>query len=234
MWLDKTKNKVVFAVAVGVAVVVVTLLVLAIPKWGPLHTSEGGLLTVCWDEGGRARYVDDIEAESCEGAEELVWPASQIPIIVAPLSGERDELLHEDDRRSRVFDQAIRYFNDQVGFTLFRRFFEGGVQASAWVHFGQGIEARRGAETPPGFVTHYHDGERLSGEVYVRSDVESSDRLLFLVLLHEFGHLAGLAHDPDNLGSVMYPITRDDSMDDLMSLARITDHDRALLRRLYR
>ena len=240
-WLSKTRNKVILVVAAVMFVMAVVGFII-----GVTTHREAGLLTVCWDEEGRARYLgDDIEgrneaeAESCEGPTELAWPRDQIPITIssiATLGDGEPGLFAEDDPRHRVLDAAIRDFNGQVGFTLFRRVPSGTTEPSAWVHFGEGIEAGRHGDAeptaPPGYVSHRISGDNLDGHVYIRSDVESADRLLYRVLQHELGHLAGLAHD-DFTASIMFPVTRDDTLEE-MSTSHVTDSDLALLRRLYR
>jgi hypothetical protein len=254
-WLSKTRNKVILVVTAVLFVAAVVGVVV-----GVMGHREAGLLTVCWGgmDGearpglgvvpgrleGRARYLDDDvegknEAESCEGPTELAWPRDQIPITIstiATLGDDEPGVIAEDDPRHRVLDQAIRDLNSQVGFTLFRRIPSGTDNPSSWVHFGEGIEARQAGDAersaPPGYVSHRILGDNLEGHVYIRSDVEASDRLLFRVLLHELLHLAGLAHD-DFTASLMFPVTRDDTLEE-MSTAHVTDFDRALLRRLYR
>lgn len=52
-----------------------------------------------------------------------------------------------------------------------------------------------------------------------------------LVLQHELGHALGLAHDPGDETSIMRPVQTETPMGEFP--ARIDDHDRALLRRLY-
>jgi hypothetical protein len=210
---------------------------------GIARHQEGTLLTVCWDEEGAARYIDDDvegrnEAESCEGSEELVWPTSQIPITLSSLATLDDGSMGETDpRRERVLQQAVRDFDSQAGFELFRWIPAGTVEVAGWVHFGLSIEARRHGEAettaPPGYVSHERRGRsgKLGGHIYIRSDVESSDRLLYRVLLHELGHVAGLKHDTFT-ASIMFPMTRDD-FEGRISTAHLTDVDRARLRELY-
>jgi hypothetical protein len=202
---------------------------------------EDTLLTVCWDEEGAARYIDDDiegrnEADSCEGAEELRWAKTQIPITISSLATLEDGSMGEaDPRRERVLQQAIRDLNRQAGFGLYRWMRAGDEDVSGWVHFGLGIEARSHGDpertAPPGYVSHARFGGKLGGHVYIRSDVESDDRLLFAVLEHELLHLAGLKHDTFT-ASIMFPMTRDDSGGPI-STAHLTDVDRARLRALY-
>jgi len=234
------KKWLVIGIAGAVAIAAIVLLVIGVSR----HV-EPVLLTVCWDEEGVARYIDDEieghnEAESCSGSEELVWATKQIPITISTISTLDDGepgIFAEDDPRHRVLDQTIRDLNRELGFELFVRRPAGTTPVSGWVHFGQGIEARQAGDsertTPPGRVSHRREPDgSLDGHVYVRSDVESSDRLLYCVLRHELLHLAGLAHDSFT-ASIMYPFTRDDSIEGPMSTAHVTDRDRARLRDLY-
>jgi hypothetical protein len=231
------KTWLVIGIAVALGIVAGVLLAVGIAS----H-QEGTLLTVCWGEDGAARYIDDDiegrnEADACEGAEELRWAKTQIPITVSSLSTLDDGSMGETDpRRERVLQEAIRDGNRQAGFELFRWIRAGDVEVSGWVHFGLGIEARRHGEVertaPPGYVSHSRYGGKLGGHVYVRSDVEADDRLLFRVLEHELFHLAGLRHD-DFEASIMYPYTRDDFLEGPISTAHLTDVDRARFRALY-
>ena len=209
--------------------------------WGVTHHEEGGLLDVCWRndvahyEYGSVEDTGGAEThhEPCERTEKLVWPQKQIPIAIAPLSTARQPMA-ADSPQVRVLKQAVTDFNRQVRFELLR--VGSGLDASdAEARFGGALETAGGEGkqvSPPGYVTHVRMGDTLRGYIFIRSDVASIDRLLFLVLQHELGHLVGLSHDDFHM-SLMYPITRDDSMLERMTMAYLTDADIELLRALY-
>jgi len=240
-WFSKPINIVITVVAGLMAIAAIVLIV-----WGVTHHTEAGLLRVCWS-GGTARYAGGVEGVAdgaCERPEELAWPQDQIPLSVAPVEAS-GEPTTPDDTRVRVLASAIADINAQVGFELLR--LDPGAQdiADGRVHFGGAIWPRRGEDAPgdhpadgadqaipAGYVVHRRLGPVLRGDVYIRSDVESVDRSLYLVCVHELLHFVGLAHD-DFEASVMFPLTRDDSASDVMSAARITDFDVNLLRSRY-
>lgn len=202
--------------------------------WGVTHHTEGEMLEVCWQPDGLAQYVEGSEDDhgACEGAEELLWPQEQIPLTLAPVSSDGQPLA-ADTPQVRVLGQAVTDLNRQVGFELFR--LGTGLQPSdAEVLFGGAFLGGAGADSPPpGYVTHRNGPGAYRGHVWIRSDVDSSDRLLFLVLQHELLHLAGLAHD-DFPMSIMYPFTRDEWWTGEMSTAHVTDRDVSNLQRRYR
>ena len=230
-WFKKPLN---IGIAIGAAVLAVVAVVLII--WGVTHHREGGLLEVCWSDGGRAAYVDTSQLEigevvngPCERPEELVWPREQIPLTLATLSAESRPLAADTDE-VRVLQQAVTDLNRELGFELFR--VGAGLQSTdAEVRFGGAFEGE--GSPPPGYVAHVRAGGIIRGFIYIRSDVAAVDRTLFLVLKHELLHLAGLEHDDFTL-SLMFPITREDWNLESMSLAHTTDSDVASLQRLYR
>jgi len=240
-WFSRPVN-IVITVGMGLMVIVAVVLI----TWGVTHHSEEGLLEVCW-EGGVARPVGGIEGDvdgACERPEELVWPQEQIPLTVAAVSA-MGEPMGADSPQVRVLGSTIRDINAQVGFELLRLVAGDPGAADGRVHFGgafgSGVgEASSGSPDgtredrtiPAGYVTHRRVGATLRGDVFIRSDVESVDRSLYLVGRHELLHFVGLAHD-DFEASVMFPLTHDDSISESMSTARITDFDCNLLRSMY-
>lgn len=234
-WFKKPKNIAVTVIAILMAITAIVFVI-----WGVTHHEEGGLLEVCW-HNGVAHYekgsVEDTRKtktnheRSCERTEKLVWPQEQIPITIASLSTARQSMA-ADSPQVRVLKQAVSDFNRQLRFELLRV----GTQLDATdaeARFGGAFEKTGGRKVlPPGYVTHVRVGGALRGYIFVRLDVSSIDRLLYLVLQHELGHLVGLSHDDFHM-SVMFPIQQDDSMRDRMSMAYLTDFDIALLRELY-
>lgn len=224
-WFKKPVN---IGITVGAAVLAAVVIFLIV--WGVTHHTEGEMLQVCW-VNGEARYTDDTEGSSgsCDRPEELAWPEKQIPITVTPTTPD-GQVLGEDSDESKALAHAVTDFNRQVGFRLFRMERELG-SASAVVRLG-GAFRSGGESPPPGHVTHRRVATGLRGHVFVRSDVVADSRLLHVVLLHELGHLAGLAHDDFTL-SIMFPLAREEWESGEMSTAHVTDRDKANLRHRY-
>lgn len=226
-WFKKPVNIVVSAVASAIAVAALILIL-----WGVSHHTEGGLLEVCW-VGGEALYVTGSERDNgtCTRPEELVWPQKQIPITVTTSTPAWGKMVERPDD-TKVLIRAVDEINTQAGFQLF----EMGSPESrpdAEIHFGGPIQAGDEEKTPPGYTIHVRVGDALRGHVYIRSDVSSSDRLLYLVLVHELLHIAGLEHD-DFTSSLLFPITREEWNEEVMSTAYLSDHDKRLLQMLYK
>jgi predicted Zn-dependent protease len=59
-----------------------------------------------------------------------------------------------------------------------------------------------------------------------------TNRLAYLIAVHELGHVIGLAHD-DFESSPMYPVTVDDSGSEVLRTIRVSDSDVRLLRTTY-
>jgi len=231
-WFKKPIN---IGITVGAAVLAAVVIFLIV--WGVTHHSEGEMLQVCWTDDGRPGYIDTSQIEEgepvngpCDRPEELVWPQKQIPIAVTATTPD-GEALGPDSDESKALAHAVSDFNSQVGFTLLRMERELG-SANAVVRLGGAFQAG-GESPPPGYVTHRRmPGGQLRANVYIRSDVAADSRLLHVVLLHEFGHLVGLAHDDFTL-SIMYPLSREEWGSGEMSTAHVTDRDKANLRHRY-
>lgn len=228
-WFKKPLN---IGITIGAAVLAAVAIFLIV--WGVTHHTEGEMLEVCWQPDGLAQYVEGSEDDHgpCEGSEQFRWPQEQIPLTLAPVSSEGQPLA-ADTSQVRVLGQTITDLNRQVGFELFR--LGTGLQPSdAEVRFGGAFPGGAGADSPPpGYVAHRNGPGAYRGHVWIRSDVESSERLLFLVLQHELLHLVGLAHD-DFTASIMFPLTREEWETGRMSTAHVTDRDISNLQRLYR
>jgi hypothetical protein len=230
-WFKKPLN---IGITIGAALLAVAAIFLIV--WGVTHHTEGEMLEVCWSEDGHALYVSGSEEDhgACEGAQELLWPQEQIPLTLAPVSSDGQPLA-ADAPEVRVLHQAVDDLNRQVAFELYR--VGAGLQPSdAEVRFGGAflVGAER-ASPPPGYVSHARlgGGPLLRGYAWIRSDVGSDDRTLYLVLQHELLHLAGLEHD-DFPMSIMYPFTHEEWEHGTMSTAHVTDLDIDNLQRRYR
>lgn len=204
----------IFAVLVTGAIIGISI--------GIANHQEEGLLNVVWTDN-RATY----EPIRDEVTTELTWPKEQIPILISVIdpAGEYLPISSEEVNEVR---QAIDDFNDQVGFDLFEFSSTPDVE-DASVIWGLPIEV--GRNSPAGLVSH----RRLSnGEIQglVRLWETTSIRTTHQVLMHELGHLIGLAHD-DFQDSLMYPTYQDNNLGESTGSIRITDSDVALLKRLY-
>ena len=135
----------------------------------------------CEKDGRWPVYVE--EPEECTSVSRGEW--DHLPIIVNAEASLEDETM-----------KAIESFNSQVGFELFR-FQTLNMDPDIVVVelpdlWYAAAEARH----------HTQDGKH-KGMVVVRPDIAAMDR--DDIMLHELGHMVGLMHDPDNLGSMMYP-----------------------------
>lgn len=238
-WFKKPLN---IGITIGAAVLAVVVIGLII--YGVTTHTEAGLLQVCWLDG-RAHYVEGTELDdgACEGSEELVWPESQIPLAVAAQASDVQGFVAPGASQREALDSAIRDINQQVGFALLTPVGDG-AGADVVVHLGEAVDAGRirgagaGEERarPLGFARHHRTNS--GGQPALRCDLHiystvGSLRGEYLVIHHELLHAIGLAHDDDNPASAIYPFTSDDTMWERMQAARITDHDRALIRELY-
>ena len=240
-WFKKPIN---LGITIGAALLVVVALTLVI--YGVCTHEEEGLLEVCWVEDTSNSYgnfkatypdltaLENIEAgpARCENPTELVWPRKQIPLQIDFTVRTYDECGYagcgpQDVSDTRAVKAAITDINLQLGFEMF-----------GWDDDDDGYEIfvefkASTAGSPLGWVSHskYADG-RLFAEVGINATVVG-ERMVYLVAHHELLHVIGLRHDTDNPSSAMYPFTNDDTMEARMHAARITDHDRALVRSLY-
>ena len=231
-------------IAIGAAVLAVVVVVLIV--YGVTTHSESGLLKVCWVDG-QAHYVEGAEVNngSCEGAEELVWPESQIPLTVTAITAEGVVLAPGASQREAL-DSAISDINSQVDFALLatigdRAGIDIVVQVGAAVEAG-GIRnsgARDGERSHPlGYARHHRANSATETGTILHCDIvvystAGGLREEYLVVHHELLHCVGLAHDVNNPASAIYPLTLDDTMLDYMQMTRITDFDRSLIRELY-
>lgn len=207
--------------------VFVCVLLAAIPTLivGILTHEEPGLMGACFSPAGVPRY----EVDGAEECPPLQWPREQIPIRVTATPGHPGDMDPVGMTRA-----AIRTINSRLGFRLFVFSHEG---ADVVVRMGLAVEVGGGAdidslETAGGDALHFLDGRRLTAVVRLANTGTIS--VTHRVLVHELGHVAGLAHDPFE-ASVMFPVTLAGPYLEETGLTRlwITDDDRAILRRLY-
>jgi hypothetical protein len=213
-------------IATAVVGALIALAAVGLIVYGVLTHREEGLLGVCWTEntfeGTTASYVggNEVNLGSCRKPEGLVWPRKQIPLTVSIAD------YREEERDIKPIESAIANINSQVGCTLLKKTSDGTYSIRVLV--GTSVES---GSRELGLSRHFKSRQGLHSEVFVYSNA-GSERLVYLVAQHELLHSLGLAHD-DFPDSALYPFTADDTMSDTMDTARITDHDVALLRKLY-
>lgn len=201
----KTRNIIMIVVAAVLAVGAIVGVI-----YGVTTHTEPGLLTVCWNLDGTADYTP-----GCSGSSELRWDRDRIPLVVdAP--PDSDEVT-----------EAVSIVNDQIGCEVLRLHPGAGLTADVNVALDQPLEV--GATQEPGGSARHLRG--ASGRMFavVETTNVTNPTLKTRVLVHEFGHVLGLAHDPFQ-SSIMYPTQPDSEEPDFV---RFTDSDQALLNSMY-
>ena len=235
-WFSKKRN-----VAVAVIVAVMVLGAIFGVVWGVTHHTEGNRLEVCWVNGTAYYNPDQVEQhesvrvgiDGCEETEEIIWQKSQIPIAVQVVASSGELSINEDD--IQIAKSVIRDYNAQVGFEFYRLSKEG--RGDLWFHPRAAYETGssnnvRNSSSVPGWATHSKTSDgRVQCDVHVRGGL--SNRYTYRVAFHEFGHCGGLAHDPNDPSSIMYPFSDDDTDSRFMLQTRLTDND-VSLHQIYR
>jgi len=229
-----TIGTIVFAVVL--AIVVAVLLIVGITG----H-DEATFMEVC-RHGDRVLYFDQgIEGErsdgevACERTTEPLWTKASFPLTVTALSHD-GKVLQRDHDAWRAIDQALEDANSQFGFQAFQKVAPG---SPATVTIFWGVPYGNGpAERAEGYVSHFYnrdgstdlvsgneacDSNGLCAHVGIRAI--ASERVSYIVLVHELGHVLFLGHD-DYTASVMYPLSFDDSEDaTIVNWTRFVDGD---------
>jgi hypothetical protein len=177
--------------------------------YGVLTHKESGLMLVCW-EGGIANYN-----KNCE---ELKWKKGQMPLPYYIDFG-ADHKVYVDS-----VIEAADMWNKEIA-PVFKRVDkkENAVVVVSWGAY----DSNNSNDCAAGYVKHRGYGGPKSAELVLRnpSDVHAVMRYA----AHEFGHVLGLAHDEHG---IMKPKLEDVTTELKFTLP--TDHDKKLLRGLYR
>lgn len=235
-WFRRPVNIVITVVAALMAVAALAIIIWKVSTRD--LDAEAPLLEVCW-QNGQAYYIGGVDEdegelrgeEQCEGTSELTWPREEIPLsVVARASA--GEGVGEGSPAHRAISAAIRDLNAQAGCDLLRLVPPGDVGADVVVHWGAAfVISGEEASNAPGTCTHRGAGVPVEAHVTVRGGL--SERFAYLVLLHELGHALGLGHNGFR-GSVMFPLTVDDTESEHMTGGRFSDGSVQRLGRLCR
>ena len=194
----------------ALVLVVVGLLVWAI-GFGGGQGNESGFMKVCWNADGTANFND----LSCSEPEEIVWERDRLPLVVSASETHSDEIR-----------KAIGEVNSAAGCEVLRfpgvdaPVFDVAVstdvpQIAGGPHLGGGTGFRRS-------TTH-----RIRAFVNIYAGSLEDPSIGIKVLMHEFGHVLGLAHDDWN-GSIMRLGQRSG-----LEFVRFSDHDQDILHQRY-
>jgi hypothetical protein len=176
--------------------------------YGVITHKEAGLLKVCW-KGGIAHY-----SPNCEG---LKWKKEQMPLPYY-IDFKQNHTAYVDSVVT-----AAEMWNREIG-PVFQRtnHYDDAKVIVSW-----GAYSGAGHDCAAGYVKHRGYRGPVDAQVVLRNP--SDTHAVFRFAAHEFGHVLGLAHDESGL---MAP-TMNDTTDEL-KITVPTDHDKKLLRRLYR
>lgn len=203
----------------NIVMVVVAALVLVAAIVGVIvgvstHT-EPGLQNVCWMPDGHAQ----VQNLTCEHPEELRWDRTHFPLTV---SGPTDD---------STIPSAVEFVNQEMGCVVLSWEPTRGSTAEVTVEPNATLDVGGAFERGGGTIFTRGASGRMEASVLLAP--VGSDFLRERVLVHEFGHVLGLAHDPFQ-ASIMYA-TYDPSVDDdtHVDIFRFTDNDRQLIHNLY-
>lgn len=219
----KVRNIVMLVILVALFVAAGVVLVVAI-----VTHEEPTLMGACWPQApascsaGCRMEPDRYEVDGTAECPPLTWPENQgFPLSVG-LYGEQDDEM-------RAVQDAVGAINEQLGFDALEFSAERSCAAEHAVCVNMNEASEPGWTDPGGSAGHTWTGAGLRCEV-ITSNAGMAD-ITHDVLRHELLHCLGLAHDPEDQGSIMYPTQR--STPDLRGYRHIRDADRAELRQRY-
>lgn len=174
--------------------------------YGVLTHKEPGLMTVCW-ENGVANYSGDCK--------ELRWLKKQMPLRVyldlPDASVYQASIINAADVWNQHISPVFNFVDDPF-------------QSDIIVTWG----ARESGDSAGGFTKHW-GGPEYAERAEIQLQEPSDLHTVMRYAAHEFGHVLGLNHDEHG---VMKP--KLESMTENLKFTQPTDHDRKLLRRLYK
>lgn len=198
-------------------------LILAVIFLAACGSSDPTFMGVC--EQGDEIYLPVGNAQNslaCEAPTKIKWPSLPIAVGVDP------EVAFD---YSDSVDAAIDFWNSELDFTAFTR---SNLNAKVHVVIGSASDAGDGA------TSFYRDeaGE-LNALVELRQPGDTTS--VMYIFDHEFGHVLGLCHDPDDFQSAMYPkleftwdgVDQDGQPVDFRTIL-VTDNDQKALTAAYR
>lgn len=165
---------------------------------------ENGLLKACWNDG-RAIY----DQKKCK--EDLVWPKKKMPLKV---------FIEAKNHAYSAANEALASWNREIGPVFVASPDEG----SADVMIKWGPVAKEQGRTQ-------HYGKVGPERAVVTITVYEELHTVTAVIMHELGHVLGLAHDeqPNTLMAAQHK-----NMPIRKLILRPSDSDRKLLRSLYK
>lgn len=162
-----------------------------------------------------------------------VWDTNDFPLRFTAARYRADGTWHASNAPLDVRRAADRW-NHALGFRAFEPV-EQGIRAQIIIELGvpaepDWMDPGGTAEIVASSTWSPTDGNGSFFECRVKTSNTGTEEILFYVLIHELGHCLGLDHDYWD-GSIMRE--KQFSAEDLRDAPRISDHDRALLRRRY-
>ena len=232
MWYKKPKILITIIVAAVLLVVSVVGVII-----GVVRHREGEFLEVCWTDEGIAQYKESheelgVEAQenTCERYEEYIFQKGQIPITIALYDCEESPQPLQDEAQIRDIEHAVKNFNREVGFKLFKLSFvstsNNELTGKAFIGCAYEHEFRgKNYKLSAGRVQHYKRNGRVGFYMWIRSDVASSSPMLYEVFSHELGHAVFFEHDRYKT-SRMYDTISENEFSSVPNQVYISDTDR--------
>ena len=204
-----------YYIIVGMAILILGGLVI----YGVISHKEPGLLSACFQNNLVIAYHDPIKSPHLECTTEVKWKREQLPLTYFISFGED----HKEYISS--ITTAADLWNREIGNTVFKQV--DNVDDSL-------IEVSWGSVSKEdhvgGYTVHTGDDKGLTGAKVILSN-PSDLHAVHRYVVHEFGHVLGLAHD-DFAKSIMFPSAPDTTGG--MGYTLPSDSDKKLLRNLYK